>query len=173
MLKKNIIRIILVVSILFNLVLCVYSYNKTKELNSSLKTITNLKEDEQKQKLPLEVSNIDIGDETKIKIATKLFQEYIHINETNWKYNQERDIKDSNKLTFEDFKIKNVSVVSTDKNKFTVDIIYDIKKSVDSCSNIWNAGTGIDGNDNWILDKSNLVDIIKYQDKYYIESVYN
>lgn len=173
MLKKNIIRIILVVSILFNLVLCVYSYNKTKELNSSLKTITNLKEDEQKQKLPLEVSNIDIGDETKIKIATKLFQEYIHINETNWKYNQERYIKDSNKLTFEDFKIKNVSVVSTDKNKFTVDIIYDIKKSVGSCSNIWNAGTGIDGNDNWILDKSNLVDIIKYQDKYYIESVYN
>lgn len=189
--NKIIVNGILIFSILLNISLGIYSYNKTKQLDSSSNTITNLKKDverykdksfttdvdqlsnEEKQNLLSEMYNVDIDDDAKIKIATKLFEEYIHINETNWKYNLERSIADKNKLTFEDFKVKNVLVVSTDKNKFTVDITYDIKKSEDSCSDIWNAGTGKDGEGNWILDKNNLVDIIKYEDKYYLQSVYN
>lgn len=123
----------------------------------------------EKDKLISEAYPINnISEDEKREIAIKFFEEYINLHRTNWY--QVKDNGGKIETTFSEYKIKDSYLTNEEENKFTFLICYDIKPANNSM--FWVAGNGENGKDNWIINKLQYIDIIRYKDKYYLDNIY-
>lgn len=167
--KKKLFSIILILSISINLVLGAIIIKINKQDSNSNQ---NLNKNININKITQNSYSIkEIDEKTKISIAKDLFDNYINSNMMDWQYVKNNKLDRKPVLSFTDYKIVDVFFVKEDDISYTVDIIYDIQYTNDSP--LWVAGDGNMSENNWILKKDFLIDIIKYKDKYYISNVYH
>ncbi|GAA0083947.1 hypothetical protein UT300007_03860 [Clostridium sp. CTA-7] len=115
----------------------------------------------------IEIDSID-----KTLIGKKLYEEYIKMHTTNWRFLLANNIKKEPEVTVLDSKVSDVSLVEEGKNVFTVSISYDIKTANENSP--WLAGTGVTEEDNWIRHKIHIADIEKVgENRYRIINLYN
>lgn len=115
---------------------------------------------------------IEIDSSDKTLIGKKLYEEYIKIHTTNWRFLLANNIKKEPEVTVLDSKVSDVSLIEDGKNVFTVSISYDIKTANENSS--WLAGTGVTEEDNWIRHKCHIADIEKVgENRYRIINLYN
>ncbi|HGG0417111.1 TPA: hypothetical protein ACJFE8_001884 [Clostridium sporogenes] len=143
---------------------------KQVEDNSKIYNMIDKLNKDEKDKLVSEIYSVrNIPEKEKKKIAISLFDEYINSMRTNWYY-----VKNNGGgtvvLTLTDYRITEAKFEKQEGNRFTFLMTYDIKCTDES--NYWSAGNGKDREDNWIIDKFQYIDIVKYKDKYYIDNIY-
>ncbi|WP_294373564.1 hypothetical protein [uncultured Clostridium sp.] len=112
----------------------------------------------------------DMSKDEKIEIGRNLFDEYINENRTDWKMVKSQNLNRQPVVCLTDYKINDVDFVKEEKDKFTLDISYDIQYTDES--NFWVAGNGELADDNWVVNKCSFVDIEQVGDKYFIVNVY-
>lgn len=103
-------------------------------------------------------------------IGKMIYEEYINIRSTDWFFNLVNGINKEPEPSLTDYRITDCKLYSEGKNIFTLGISYDIKATEKSS---WNAGNGVDGDDGWIINKFNFVDIEKIgENKYRMINAY-
>lgn len=103
-------------------------------------------------------------------IGKMIYEEYINIRSTDWFFNLVNGINKDPEPSLTDYRITDCKLYSEGKNIFTVGISYDIKATEKSS---WNAGNGVYGDDGWIINKFNFVDIEKIgENKYRMITAY-
>lgn len=168
--KKKITIFVLILSILLNLFFAIDIYNKNSEKNLSKVSVENLS-DSDKENLAGDLYSVkDVSEDAKKDIAKKLFEEHLNKMSTDWQIVKEKNLNRKPLPTFTDYRITDAKFISESGNKFTVDITYDIQYT--EAGKSWLAGYGNISDNNWILKKGNLVDVIKYKDKYLLVDVY-
>lgn len=173
--KRKVIISILALSILLNLLLAVEIYNKNNKKDLSKVSADKVSVDKlsnsDKENLMGDLYSVkDISEDRKKEIAKNLFEEYINKNSTDWQTVKDKKLNRKPLPTFTDYRITDASFISESSNRFTVDITYDIQYTEEGKS--WLAGYGNISDNNWILKKGNVVDVIKYKDKYLLADVY-
>ena len=114
---------------------------------------------------------LEINSEDKTIIGKKLFEEYIKMHTTNWRFLLDNDIDEEPKVVVIDSKINNVRLVKDGENIFTVDISYDVQAPNEKDG--WYAGNGVIEENNWIRNKAYFIDIEKIgENQYRIISLY-
>lgn len=122
-----------------------------------------------KDKIVQEIYSVEeISQNKKKEIAINLFDEYINSRRTNWEYSKEKG-DNTVALALTDYRVTDTKFIHEDLNKFTFEIIFDVKYTDDT--NYWCAGVGDFAADNWLLNKFMYITIIKYQDKYYMYDI--
>lgn len=115
---------------------------------------------------------IEIDSSDKTLIGRKLYEEYIKMHTTNWRFLLDNNIEREPEVTVIDSKVTDVSLSEDGKNVFTVSISYDIKTANENSP--WFAGTGVTEEDNWIRHKCHIADIEKVgENRYRIINLYN
>lgn len=103
-------------------------------------------------------------------IGKMIYEEYINIRSTDCFFNLVNGINKDSEPSLTDYRITDCKLYSEGKNIFTVGISYDIKATEKSS---WNAGNGVYGDDGWIINKFNFVDIEKIgENKYRMITAY-
>lgn len=162
--KKKALILITIICLTLSFIGCSDISKKNKVVLSKA-NYTSLNNDKKE-----ETSSIsDISKEQKIKIARELFDEYINENKTDWKIVEAQKLSRKPVVCLTDYKINNVNFIKEEENKFTVNIKYDVQYTNES--NFWVAGNGELCDNNWIKNKSNIVDIEKRGDKYVIANM--
>ncbi|MDS0527682.1 hypothetical protein NNC19_18490 [Clostridium sp. SHJSY1] len=174
--KRKVIISILALSILLNLLLAVEIYNKNNKKDLSKVSADKVSVDKlsnsDKENLMGDLYSVkDISEDRKKEIAKNLFEEYINKNSTDWQTVKDKKLNRKPLPTFTDYRITDVFFIKESGNKFTVDIIYDIQYTDEGKQ--WVAGDGELAENNWVLKKDFLLDIIKYNDKYMLSQVYH
>ncbi|WP_300385288.1 hypothetical protein [Clostridium sp.] len=114
---------------------------------------------------------LEINSEDKTLIGKRLYEEYIKMNTTNWRYLLDNDIDGEPKVLVIDSKINDVNLYEEGKYIFTVGISYDVQAPNEKEG--WYAGNGVIEEDNWIRNKVHLADIEKIgENKYRIIGLY-
>ena len=115
---------------------------------------------------------IEIDSSDKTLIGKNLYEEYIKMHTTNWRFLLNNNIKKEPEVTVLDSKVNDIKLIDDGKNVFTVNISYDIKAANEKSG--WYAGTGVIEEDNWIRNKNHVADIEKVgENKYRIINLYN
>lgn len=163
--KRKVTIFIFIVSILLNLFLAMEIYNK-----GGKKALAKVS-DSDKENLMGDLYPVkDISEDRKKEIAKNLFEEHLNQMSTDWETVKDKKLNRKPVLTFTDYRITDARFIKESGNKFTVDITYDIQYTDEGKS--WLAGYGDISDNNWILKKGNIVDVIKYKDKYLLADVY-
>ena len=165
--KKNISVFFLILSVFINIFFVIHLYNKS-DSNINLDRLSKYEKENLIGDL-YPIKNIDI--ESKKNIAKNLFEEYLNQNSTDWKNVNNNNIQRNPLPTFTNYRITDVIWIKENNNQFTVDIIYDIQYTDNGKQ--WVAGDGDLADDNWVLKKDFLVDVIRYKDKFLILDVYH
>lgn len=138
--------------------------------STQIPNYTNLKLEE-KEEIIRDINTVkDISTDEKERIAKDLYENYLNNNRTDWKLVKAENLNRDPVVSMTDYNINTVELVSEDKNKFTVDISYDIKYTENS--NMWIAGNGTLSDNTWIKNKITFVDIEKYLEHYIITNIY-
>lgn len=166
--KRKVAIFIFIVSILLNLFFAMEIYNKSSK-KASAKVSDNKVSDSENLMGDLD-SVKDISEDRKKEIAKNLFEEHLNQMSTDWKTVKDKKLDRKPVLTFTDYRITDARFIKESGNKFTVDITYDIQYTDEGKS--WLAGYGDISDNNWVLKKGNIVDVIKYKDKYLLADVY-
>ena len=168
---KSKLLIVLFLSILVNIGLSAYIYfnnNRKIDLTPNINSLS----DSDKESLIGDLYSVkNIDENRKKEVARNLFEEYINQNSTDWQTVQNKKLNRKPLPTFTDYRINDVVFVKESGPKFTVDIIYDIQYTEEGKQ--WVAGDGNLADNNWVLKKDFLVDVIKYEDKYILTDVYH
>ncbi|MBD7912255.1 hypothetical protein [Clostridium cibarium] len=168
--KRKITILALILSILLNLFFAIYIYNKGSEKSLSKISLDKLSDSDKENVIGDLYSVEDISEDRKEEIAKNLFEEHLNKISTDWQNVKDKNLNRKPLPTFTDYRITNAHFIKESGNKFTVDITYDIQYTEEGKS--WLAGYGDISDNNWILKKGNVVDVIKYKDKYLLVDVY-
>jgi len=158
--KKYLVLLILGISIIFS---TIYYNKKIQVKNEHIRVEMQNNERDNEEGEDKKESKNDVDVDRKEEIARELFDKYLAGISTK----KERD--NTVKL-LTDYKINKVYFVEGDDNKYTVDIRYDIQFTEEGEK--YKAGDGMLEDNNWIIDKSNMVDIGVNGDAYFIEKIY-
>lgn len=115
---------------------------------------------------------IEIDSSDKTLIGRKLYEEYIKMHTTNWRFLLDNDIDEEPKVVVIDSKINDVKLYEEGKYIFTVGISYDVQAPNEKEG--WYAGNGVIEEGNWIRNKFHFADIEKVgENRYRIINLYN
>lgn len=167
--KKKVLILISSLSLLLisNLFIEKSSFNLVKAYADT----TSINEVEEQKEPNSEAVLANSSENTEEAVGRKLFEKYINQNRNAIAGMDLNGILNSDEVeTLTDYKINSVKIVGSEKDRFIVNISYDIQFTEES--NKWVAGNGKVKENNWIRNKTNYVEIVKEDNEYKIDKIY-